>query len=94
MCIIIGGIKMKKGRRMRKLVRYECEKCKTIWGLNKEFTIHKGKPIFCGYDHNNRKKYRQEGHCHCGVAFDHPYIKLETLQESYGNAWAQNQEGE
>jgi hypothetical protein len=85
---------MKKMPRMRKLLRYKCEKCSTLWGLNQEFTVHQGKPIFCGYDKFNRKKYRAEGHCHCGTAFNHPHITVSELQESYGIAWIQNQEGE
>jgi len=89
MCIVNGGAKMRKTMRISKLVKYTCEKCDTLWGLLPEFTIYTGNAIFCGQDAKGRKKWRQEGHCHCGTRFDYPSISIDKLQESYGKDWSQ-----
>jgi len=86
---------MKRRMRMRTLVKYECEKCNKLWGLHPEKLILRGSgPIFCGYDGKGHKKWRLEGHCHCGTAFAYPFTTMAKLHEQYGRAWAYNKEGE
>jgi hypothetical protein len=79
-CIIDGGIKMRP--RMKKLERYECYKCGKLWALTPNFIVIGSRgPIFDGYDNKGRKKWRQEGHCSCGVAFKY---QTKTIQELKG----------
>lgn len=86
---------MKRTASMNKLVRYECEKCNKLWGLQPEQLILSGKgPIFCGYDGKGNKNWRKEGHCHCGRAFSYPFTTVTKLHEQYGKAWAHSQDGE
>ena len=63
--------------RMRKLTRYECaaKGCARLWALTPKAIYLTGRgPIFDGYDKNGRKKWRREGHCGCGTAFDYPVV--------------------
>ena len=61
--------------RMKKLTRYVCTKCEKLWSLTPNAVFISGcGPIFCGYDRNGRKKWRMEGHCGCGTAFDYPVV--------------------
>ena len=78
MCIIDGGVKMKG--RMKKLVNYECENkaCKKLWSLLPKLMITGSPPKFCGYDRNGYKKFRKEGFCECGTAFNHPHIIVDV----------------
>ena len=85
MCIVNGGVKVSlKGKgRMRNLVRYECQnkKCGKLWGLMGGGIVITGRPPqFAGYDRKGYKKYRKEGHCDCGVAFDYPRIIVDVQQ--------------
>ena len=63
--------------RMRKLTTYQCVKCEKLWALTPTALYLTGSgPKFCGYDRNGRKKWRNEGHCECGTAFDYPVVKI------------------
>ena len=75
MRISYGGVEMSLTPRMEKLVRYECSKCNKLWALTPRALFITGRsPIFCGYERNGRKKWRNEGHCGCGTAFDYPMV--------------------
>jgi hypothetical protein len=80
MRIINGGIKMSlKGKgRMRELTKYYCVKCEKLWGLtpNAIYVTNSG-PKFCGYDRSGRKKWRKQGHCECGTAFNYPVVYVD-----------------
>ena len=66
---------------MRKLTRYECVKCNRLWALTPDFiVIGTRSTIFDGYEKNGRKKWRKEGECGCGVAFDYPRKRIEELK--------------
>ena len=82
MCIGYGGVKMTlKGLgRMKKLVKYECDKCNKIWSLTPEFIIVVNGPIFCGFDSRGRKLWRQEGHCSCGAPFNYPKKTIDEVR--------------
>ena len=72
---------MKGKGRMRKLETYECYKCSKLWSLTPGFIIIGCRgPIFDGYDNNGRKKWRQEGHCSCGVAFKYQTKTIEEIK--------------
>ena len=69
-----------KGKgRMRTLTRYECKAkgCGRLWALtpDKIYLTGRGR-IFDGYDNKGRKKWRREGHCGCGEAFDYPVVNI------------------
>jgi len=80
-CISYGGVKVSlKGKgRMRTLTRYECKAkgCGRLWALtpDKIYLTGRGR-IFDGYDNKGRKKWRREGHCGCGEAFDYPVVNI------------------
>ena len=63
-----------------KLVRYECKSktCDKLWALLPKLVIVGKPPQFAGYDRKGYKKYRKEGHCDCGEAFDHPRINVKV----------------
>ena len=66
---------------MKKLTRYECIKCSRLWALTPDFIVLSGRsPIFDGYERNGRKKWRNEGYCGCGTAFDYPRKTIEELK--------------
>ena len=79
MCIGYGGVKMTlKGLgRNKKLVRWVCPEkgCGRLWAFTPDALYITGRGmIFDGYDFKGRKKWRREGHCGCGKAFDHPVV--------------------
>ena len=78
MRISYGGIEMKVMKfKAQEVSIYKCPKCEKLWSLTTGCIVLSGRNrIFDGYDRSGRRKWRREGHCGCGKAFDYPVVNV------------------